>query len=56
LAVGTIAWQAALVVAIGSLVGGYLGGMIASRAPEAVLRWIVVGIAFTASAIYFARL
>ncbi len=53
---GTIAWQAALVVAIGSLVGGYIGGAIASRVPEAVLRWIVVSVAFVASAIYFARL
>jgi uncharacterized membrane protein YfcA len=56
ISVGTIAWQAALVVAIGSLFGGYIGGAIASRVPETVLRWIVVGIALTASAIYFARL
>jgi uncharacterized membrane protein YfcA len=53
---GTIAWQAALVVAIASLVGGYIGGAIASRVPETLLRGIVVAVALTASAIYFARL
>lgn len=56
LTVGTVAWDAALVVAIGALIGGYIGGTIASRVPEAVLRWIVIGVALTASAIYFARL
>ena len=40
---GPVAWSAALVIAIASLVGGYLGARVARRIPAAVLRAAVVG-------------
>ena len=39
---GPVAWDAALVVAIASLVGGYLGARVARRIPAKVLRTLVV--------------
>lgn len=53
---GTIAWEVALVIAIASLVGGAIGGKLASRIPEAPLRWIAISVAVVVAAIYFARL
>lgn len=44
------------VMAVGSLVGGSLGGVIASRVPVEVLRWTVVAIGLGVAAVYFARL
>jgi uncharacterized membrane protein YfcA len=53
--VGTIAWDVVAIVAIASLVGGAVGGRLASRVPEALLRWTAVTIALVVAAIYFAR-
>ncbi len=56
IAVGTIDWHAASALAIGSLVGGWLGGKLASRVPDALLRGLVIAAALVIAAIYFARL
>ena len=53
---GTIAWDVAAVVAVASLSGGLIGGKLASRIPEALLRWIAISVALVVAAIYFARL
>ena len=39
---GPVAWEAVLVVALASLVGGYLGGRVAGRLPSTALRTAVV--------------
>jgi uncharacterized protein len=53
---GHVDWVVGLVIAIASLVGGLLGGKLASRIPEALLRWSAIAIALVVAAIYFARL
>lgn len=53
--VGTIDWHAAAALAIGSLVGGWLGGKLASRVPEALLRGFVIVAALVIAAIYAVR-
>ena len=45
LAYGKVDWSVAGVVAGGSLVGGVVGGKLASRIPEAVLRWFAIFVA-----------
>lgn len=39
---GPVAWEAVLVIALASLVGGYLGGRLAGRVPSRLLRETVV--------------
>jgi uncharacterized protein len=39
---GAVVWLAALAVAVGSVPGGYVGGRIARRLPNVVLRGLVV--------------
>jgi len=46
-------WPLAGTMLAGSLVGGGVGGMIASRIPESVLRWTVVSLAAVVAAIYW---
>jgi uncharacterized protein len=53
--VGTIDWQAAGALAIGALAGGWLGGKLASRVPEALLRGVVITAALVLAAIYAVR-
>jgi hypothetical protein len=53
---GKIEWTSALIVAVGSLAGGLIGGRLASRVREAVLRWFAVAIALVVAAVYFAKL
>ena len=50
---GQVIWSAALVMAIGALIGGVLGGKIASRIKPSSLRWTVVVIGVIISIIYF---
>ncbi len=45
-----------LAMAGGSLIGGVIGGAIASRVPAALLRAVVVVVSLAVAAIYFARL
>ncbi|MGO8881891.1 MAG: sulfite exporter TauE/SafE family protein [Desulfomonilaceae bacterium] len=52
---GKVVWSAAVVMAIGTLAGGVLGGMLAGRIRPELLRWIVVVMGVAISIIYFVR-
>ncbi|HEU0033412.1 MAG TPA: sulfite exporter TauE/SafE family protein [Kofleriaceae bacterium] len=52
---GRVDWPIAGVMLVASLAGGALGGMIASKIPAAVLRWLVVTLALAVAGVYFAR-
>ena len=52
---GKVDWLVALVMAVGALLGGAIGGRLASRIKPATLRWIVVTIGFTVGLIYLVR-
>lgn len=53
---GHVDWPIALVIAVSSLAGGLIGGKLASRIPEALLRWLAIVVAFAVAVVYFARL
>ncbi len=52
---GQVIWSAALVMAVGALIGGTLGGKLAGRIKPSALRWTVVVIGVVISIIYFMR-
>lgn len=52
---GSVVWSIALVMAVCALLGGNLGGRLASRVKPAVLRWMVVGIGVVVAVIYFLK-
>jgi len=52
---GKVVWSAALVMAVGALVGGVLGGRLAGWIRPIVLRWIVVTAGAVISLIYFVK-
>lgn len=52
---GQVVWWAALVMAVGALVGGALGGRLAGHVKPVTLRWIVVVIGVTVAIIYLLR-
>jgi uncharacterized membrane protein YfcA len=52
---GHVLWGAALVMAMGALIGGVLGGKLAAFIKPPVLRWTVVLIGVIISIIYFMR-
>jgi uncharacterized protein len=52
---GKVVWSVAAVMMVGALLGGSLGGRLASRVKPATLRWIVVAIGFTVGMIYLVR-
>ena len=52
---GQIVWSAAVIMAIGALAGGGLGGKLAGRIQEVVLRRIIVAIGIVVSLIYLVR-
>jgi uncharacterized membrane protein YfcA len=52
---GKIVWLMALVMAVGALVGGNLGGRLASHIKPDTLRWTVVSIGLVLSFVYFTR-
>jgi uncharacterized membrane protein YfcA len=54
--VGGVDWTVAAVMAAASLVGGVLGGAVASRVSQQLLRGLVVVIALAVAGYYFARL
>src|SRR5262249_35769712 len=53
---GRIDWTVTLVMAMAALVGGAIGGAIASRVPAKLLRWVVILLGLATSTVYFARL
>ena len=52
---GRVAWGFAIVMLACSLVGGWLGGLVASRIPPAVLRWVVVTVGVAVALYYLVR-
>lgn len=52
---GKVDWIVALVMMVGALLGGAIGGKLASRVKPAALRGIVVTIGFTVGIIYLVR-
>lgn len=50
---GLVAWTQAIVMIPGAGLGGWLGVMVARRAPQALLRWFVVIVGLALSAYYF---
>jgi uncharacterized membrane protein YfcA len=52
---GEVVWSATVVMAAGALVGGAIGGLVASWVRPAVLRGIVVVAGIGVSIIYFVR-
>ena len=52
---GLIAWPQAIVMMIGSTVGGYAGGRLAKRVNTRYLRGIVITFGLVLSAVYFVR-
>ena len=52
---GKVVWSVGAVMMVGALLGGSLGGRLASRVKPATLRWIVVAIGFTVGMIYLVR-
>jgi uncharacterized membrane protein YfcA len=53
---GTIDWHVAAVIAVGSLVGGALGGMLVSKINEVWLRAVAIVVALVVAVIYFTKL
>jgi uncharacterized membrane protein YfcA len=52
---GRINWSVAIVMMVGALLGGSIGGRLASRVKPNVLRWIVVTIGFVVGTIYLVK-
>ena len=52
---GKVNWTVALLMAVGALLGGTLGGRLASKIKPVTLRWIVVCIGFAVGIIYLVR-
>ena len=52
---GQVIWSAALVMAVGALIGGVLGGRLAGHVKPSTLRWTVVTIGVVIAIIYFVR-
>ena len=50
---GNVNWSYGAPMAIGGLIGGYLGGTISHRSNRTVIRAIVIGVGFAASIYYF---
>ena len=53
---GIVDWRYGALMALGGLVGGYLGGLASHRANRAVVRSIVIGIGFAVATYYFWKL
>ena len=52
---GQVVWSAALVMAVGALIGGVLGGRLAGYIKPSTLRWTVVVIGVFIAIVYFVR-
>ena len=53
---GDVAWKYGAPMALGGLIGGYIGGMISHRANRIVVRSIAIGIGFAVAGYYFWKL
>jgi len=52
---GRIDWTIAVVMMAGALIGGAVGGLVASRVPPVILRWTVVVVAVAVAIAYFVK-
>ncbi len=52
---GKVYWFVAFIMIFGSLLGGWVGGMLAGRIKPEVLRWIVVSAGLIATIIFFLK-
>jgi uncharacterized membrane protein YfcA len=50
-----VVWSAAIVMAVGALIGGGLGGRVAGKLKPAVLRWVVVVAGVAIAIIYWVK-
>jgi len=53
---GSVDWKYGAPMALGGLVGGYIGGLVSHHANRVVVRSIVIGIGFAVAAYYFWKL
>lgn len=53
---GQVAWGPAAIMAIGTLLGGYLGAPLARRIPAPVMRALIAAVGFGMTALFFRRL
>lgn len=53
---GQIAWRPALVMSIGTILGGYLGAPVARRLPAPLLRALIAAVGFGMTALFVRRL
>jgi hypothetical protein len=52
---GLVHWEYALAMALAAIAGGYFGARFALRLPATYVRWLVIVIAFSLAAYYFAK-
>ena len=52
---GKVLWTAAAIMSVSALVGGVIGGKVASRIKPIILRWIVIAVGLIVSLVYFIR-
>jgi uncharacterized protein len=52
---GLIAWPEAMVMMVGSTVGGYIGGRYSKKFNPQILRWLVIAFGLLLSIVYFVR-
>ncbi|WP_150306013.1 sulfite exporter TauE/SafE family protein [Pseudomonas saliphila] len=50
---GAVHWPALLIMLVGTVSGGYAGGLFARALPDAWLRWLVIAIGWSLSLYYF---
>lgn len=50
---GLVAWEAALVMAVGATIGGFVGGRVARSLPQQGLRWVVIVMGLFLTGYYF---
>ena len=55
IAKGMVAWPPTLALLTGALTGGYVGGRLARVVPEGVVRWIVIVVGVTVTAVFMHR-
>jgi uncharacterized membrane protein YfcA len=53
---GPVDWTIVVVMAVTSLAGGALGGVLASKVPPKVLRWLVVVLGVLVAGVYFVKI
>ncbi len=53
---GNMDWKYGVPMALGGLVGGYIGGLVSHHANRVVVRSIVIGLGFGVAAYYFWKL